>query len=41
MMTMSRYPRMLEKLAPIQEQIIASHTGIWLLTAEQIREVIS
>jgi uncharacterized protein YfbU (UPF0304 family) len=41
MMTMSRYPRMLEKFAPIQEQIIASHTGIWLLTAEQIREVIS
>ena len=39
--TMSLYPRMLAKFEPIQEQILASHTGNWELTAEQIREVIS
>jgi uncharacterized protein YfbU (UPF0304 family) len=41
MMTMNRYPRMLEKYAPIREQIMASHTGNWILTAEQIKEIIS
>jgi hypothetical protein len=41
MMTMTLYPRMLEKLEPIKKQILASHTGDWRLTAEQIREVIS
>jgi uncharacterized protein YfbU (UPF0304 family) len=41
MTTMSLYPRMLNKFEPIREQILASHTGNWLLTAEQIREVIS
>ena|ERR1700691_5048142 len=40
-MTMHRYPRMLEKFEPIRQQILASLTGNWLLTAEQIREVIS
>jgi hypothetical protein len=38
---MHRYPQMLEKYAPIHEQILASHTGHWILTAEQIREIIS
>jgi hypothetical protein len=41
MMTMTLYPRMLEKFEPIRKQILASHTGDWQLTAEQIREVIS
>lgn len=41
MMTMSRYPRMLANFEPIKEQIVASHSGNWQLTAEQIREIIS
>jgi hypothetical protein len=32
---------MLAKFEPIREQILASHSGRWLLTAEQIRQVIS
>jgi uncharacterized protein YfbU (UPF0304 family) len=39
--TMSLYPRMLEKFEPIRERIIASHSGKWLLTADQIKEIIS
>ena len=40
MMTMDRYPQMLERYEPIKEQIIDSHTGKWQLTAEQIKTVI-
>jgi len=39
--TISLYPRMLEKYEPIREKMLASHTVNWLLTAEQIKEVIS
>jgi uncharacterized protein YfbU (UPF0304 family) len=40
-MTKSLYPRMLAKFEPIRKQMMASHTGDWQLTAEQIREIIS
>jgi len=40
-MTMTLYPRMLERFAPIRQQILASHSGNWILTADQIREIIS
>lgn len=39
--TLSLYPRMLAKFEPISKEILASRTGNWLLTAEQIKEVIS
>jgi DNA protecting protein DprA len=41
MMTMKLYPRMLRNFEPIKQQILDSHSGNWLLTAEQIRKVIS
>ncbi|MGA3328212.1 MAG: YfbU family protein [Terriglobia bacterium] len=41
MTTMSLYPRMLKKFEPIQKQLMASHASPWLLTAEQIKEIIS
>lgn len=40
-MTVSLYPKMLENFEPIREKLMASQSGNWLLTAEQIREVIS
>ena len=40
MTTMSLYPRMLAKFQPIRQKILASCSGNWQLTAEQIREVI-
>lgn len=39
-MTMHRYPKMLERYEPIKQQIIDSHTGKWQLMAEQIKTVI-
>ena len=40
MMTMRRYPQMLERYEPIKQRILDSHTGNWQLTAEQIKVVI-
>jgi len=40
-MTTKTYKRMLTKFKPIEEQILSSGTGRWILTAEQIREIIS
>ena len=40
MMTMQRYPEMLKRYEPIKQKIIDSHSGNWLLTAEQIKVVI-
>ena len=39
-MTMHRYPKMLERYEPIKKQILDSHMGKWQLTAEQIKTVI-
>ncbi len=41
MITMSLYPKMLNKFEPIRQEILTSHSGNWLITAEQIKEVIS
>jgi|HubBroStandDraft_2_1064218.scaffolds.fasta_scaffold01583_4 uncharacterized protein YfbU (UPF0304 family) len=38
--TMSRYLLMLERFEPIKQEILAGLAGNWLLSAEQIREVI-
>jgi hypothetical protein len=40
MMTMHRYPQMLERYEPIKQEILDSHMGKWQLTAEQIKTVI-
>ena len=39
-MTMHRYPQMLERYEPIKQKILDSHMGKWQLTAEQIKEVV-
>jgi uncharacterized protein YfbU (UPF0304 family) len=36
----SRYPKMLKRFEPIWEQLLASHSGNFDLTAEQIKEII-
>jgi uncharacterized protein YfbU (UPF0304 family) len=41
MTTMTTYPHMLENFAPIKKEILASGGKSWLLTADQIRQVIS
>jgi len=40
MSTMSLYPRMLKRFEPIEKKILDSHSGRWILTADQIKEVI-
>ena len=40
MSTMSLYPKMLERFEPIQQAILDSHSGNWILTADQIKKVI-
>ena len=39
--TKSLYPKMLERFEPISQQILASHSGNWSLTADQIKKVIN
>jgi uncharacterized protein YfbU (UPF0304 family) len=41
MSTMSLYPKMLERFEPIQRAILDSHSGNWILTADQIKKVIN
>ena len=41
MSTMSLYPRMLSNFKPIHDGIMASHSGNWLLTADQIKQVLA
>lgn len=38
--SMQRYPQMLERYQPIKQEILDGHMGKWLLTAEQIKTVI-
>jgi hypothetical protein len=40
MSTMRLYPKMLERFEPIQRAILDSHSGNWILTADQIKKVI-
>lgn len=40
MVTKSLYPQMLKRYEPIKQRILDSHSGNWLLTADQIKEVI-
>ena len=35
------YPKMLERFEPIQQAILDSHSGNWILTADQIKKVIN
>jgi uncharacterized protein YfbU (UPF0304 family) len=39
--TLSLYPRMLERFEPIRQQILDSHSGNWIITADQIKKVIN
>jgi uncharacterized protein len=39
--TMSLYPKMLERFEPIRQQILDSHSGNWIITADQIKKVIN
>jgi uncharacterized protein len=39
--TMTRYPKMLTNFQPIRQEILASHSGNWLITAAQIKQIIS
>ena len=41
MSTMSLYPKMLERFEPIRQQILDSHSGNWIITADQIKKVIN
>jgi uncharacterized protein len=38
--TMRLYPKMLERFEPIQQAILNSHPGNWILSADQIKKVI-
>jgi uncharacterized protein YfbU (UPF0304 family) len=39
--TMSLYPKMLDRFEPIQQAILDSHSGNWIITADQIKKVIN
>jgi hypothetical protein len=39
--TLSLYPEMLKRFEPIKQQILNSHSGNWILTADQIKKVIN
>jgi hypothetical protein len=38
--TSSYHSRLLRNFEPIKEEILASHSGRWLVTADQIKKVI-
>jgi uncharacterized protein YfbU (UPF0304 family) len=41
MSTISLYPKMLERFEPIRQAILDSHSGNWIITADQIKKVIN